>query len=375
MMAAGRVLIVDDDEHVLFVLAEVLRKAGHDVVTAGSATAGLALVRDGELDVLVSDIRMPDMDGVGLLRKVREVDLDLPVVLVTGSPDVETATSAVEHGALRYLTKPVAAETLTDVVAQAVRLCRLGRWKRRALDHVLSGHRLVGDRAAVEAAFHAALESLKLAAQPIQRPDGSRFGLELLVRTASRALPNPVALFDAAERLDLVHALGREVRRRAAAVEAPGQTLFINLHALDLVDEDLFARDAPLTSRARDVVLEITERASLDNVPDLVGRVEELRRLGYRIAVDDLGAGYSGLNTFASLAPDVVKLDMSLVRGADSDPVRRKLVGSLAALCHELAMTVVAEGIETEGERACMVDLGCDLLQGFLLGPPELVLG
>jgi len=370
-MSAGRVLVVDDDEHVLFVLTEVLRKAGHDVLTASSAAAGLALVRDGSLDALVSDIRMPDMDGVTLLRKVREADLDLPVILVTGSPDVETAVSAVEHGALRYLTKPVAGDTLADVVARAVRLCRLGRWKRRALDHVLSGHRLVGDRAAVQAAFHAALESLRLAAQPILRPDGSRFGVELLARTASRALPNPVALFDAAERLDMVHALGREVRRRAAALKTTGETVFINLHPLDLVDEELFDRGSPLASRASSVVLEITERVALDKVPDLVGRVEGLRRVGYRIAVDDLGAGYAGLNTFASLAPDVVKLDMSLVRGADKDPVKRKLVASLADLCHELGMLVVAEGIETEAERACMATHGCDLLQGFLLGRPE----
>lgn len=372
-MSAGRVLVADDDEQVLFVIAEVLRRDGHEVVTVSRGAEALARLKDSEFEAIVSDIRMPDMDGVTLLRRVRDTDFDLPVILVTGSPDLETAAAAVEYGALRYLTKPVTSETLTEVVRQAVRLCRLGRWRRRALDHVLAGHRLVGDRAAVEAALHAALSSLRLAGQPIVRPDGSRFGLEVLARTSSQALANPAALIDAAERLDLVHALGRVVRGRAAALEPPVDNLFVNLHPLDLVDEDMFSREAPLTARAHSVVLEITERASLDRVSDLVGRVKQLRELGYRIAVDDLGAGYSGLNTFASLSPDIVKLDMSLVRGADADPVKRKLIGSLAGLCHELGSLVVAEGIETEGERSCMVDLGCDLLQGFLLGRPTLM--
>jgi len=372
-MSAGRVLVVDDDEQVLFVIAEVLRRDGHEVVTACRGDEGLARLRDGEFDAIVSDIRMPDMDGVTLLRRVRDTDFDLPVILVTGSPDVETAASAVEYGALRYLTKPVTSETLTEVVNHAVRLCRLGRWRRRALDHVLAGHRLVGDRAAVEAALESALGSLRLAGQPIVRPDGSRFGVEVLARTSSQALSNPAALIDAAERLDLVHTLGRAVRSRAAALKLPGDNLFVNIHPMDLVDEDLFSRVAPLTARAHSVVLEITERASLERVPDLVRRVKELRQLGYRIAVDDLGAGYSGLNTFASLSPDIVKLDMSLVRGADADPVKRKLIGSLAGLCHDLGAILVAEGVETEGERACVVELGCDLLQGYLLGRPELI--
>jgi len=66
----------------------------------------------------------------------------------------------------------------------------------------------------------------------------------------------------------------------------------------------------------------------------------------------------------------VVKLDMSLVRGVDSEPIKKRLIESMAALCKELGILVVAEGVETEAERGTLVGLGCDLLQGFLLGRP-----
>jgi EAL domain-containing protein (putative c-di-GMP-specific phosphodiesterase class I) len=132
----------------------------------------------------------------------------------------------------------------------------------------------------------------------------------------------------------------------------------------------LLGLDDPLAARASEVVLEITERASLEGIPDFRSRILNLRDLGYRIAVDDLGAGYAGLNTFAALEPDVVKLDMTLVRNADSEPVKRKLIGSMATLCRDLGIQVVAEGIETKAERDTVVDLGCDLLQGFFIGRP-----
>jgi len=311
---------------------------------------------------------------VQLLRRVRELDLDVPVILMTGNPDVGSAMLAVEHGALRYLVKPITASAVTTVVAQAVRLCRLSRWKREALEHVFSGQRLMGDRAAIDAAFRAALDSLRLAGQTIvYSADRRPFGLELLARTSSRVLTNPIALFDAAERLDLLHELGREVRRRAATIDAPGGVLFVNAHPRDLLDDELYSASSPLAARARSTVLEVTERGGLDRVPDLEGRVKALRALGYRLALDDLGAGYSGLNSFAALAPDVVKLDMSLVRGVDQDPIRRKLVGSMAQLSHDLGTLVIAEGVETEAELACVSELGCELAQGYLLGLPQMM--
>lgn len=128
--------------------------------------------------------------------------------------------------------------------------------------------------------------------------------------------------------------------------------------------------DAPLSAIASRVVLEITERASLDEVKDARARIADLREIGFMIAIDDLGAGYAGLTSFATLQPEIVKLDMSLIRGVDRDSTRQKLVRSMTALCKDLGMTVVAEGVETTAERDTLTELGCDLLQGYLFARP-----
>ncbi|HMC94217.1 MAG TPA: EAL domain-containing protein, partial [Polyangia bacterium] len=113
------------------------------------------------------------------------------------------------------------------------------------------------------------------------------------------------------------------------------------------------------------------ERAALDQIRGSRTRVERLRAIGYRIAVDDLGAGYTGLSSFAALEPDVVKADMSLVRGIESSAVKRKVVSAIAALSVDLGIKLVAEGIETPAERDCIVSLGADALQGYLFARPN----
>jgi EAL domain-containing protein (putative c-di-GMP-specific phosphodiesterase class I) len=224
------------------------------------------------------------------------------------------------------------------------------------------------------ASLDQALGSMWMAYQPIvQAATGSLFGYEALLRSDEPLLPDPGAILYAAERLGRLHDVGRVVRERASGpmlALPPPTLLFVNLHAADLNDETLFSPTAPLTEMASRVVLEITERASLDHVGDVPSRVARLREHGFRIAIDDLGAGYSGLASFTRLAPDFVKLDMSLIRDIHKTPVKRKLVHFVTALCRDLGITVVAEGIEVIEERDTIVELGCDLLQGYLLGKP-----
>jgi EAL domain-containing protein (putative c-di-GMP-specific phosphodiesterase class I) len=158
---------------------------------------------------------------------------------------------------------------------------------------------------------------------------------------------------------------------RPLAQAEPHVLLFVNVHARELLDDTLYDRASALAESAARVVLEITERAHLETVPDVESRISRLRALGFRIAIDDIGAGYSGLNSFTMLHPDLIKLDMALVRGIDRDPVKRRLAGLLIQLCKDLGISVVGEGVETGAERDALLQLGCDLLQGFLFGRPE----
>lgn len=369
----GRVLVVDDELPLCEIYADMLAGAGCKVETAATGREAVVALARGEFDLVVSDIRMPDLDGIQLLRVVRERDLDLPVILITGSPSLETALHAIEHGVLRYLVKLVAASVLCAAVERGVRLCRLARLKREALTHLGDGGKLLGDHAGLETTFDRALSSLWLAAQPIVRSaDGALFAHEVLVRTRESLLPNPGSLFGAAERLGRTQVLGRAIRGIAADLfeRSRDSTLFVNVNPLDLADDDLLSPAAPLTKNAGCVILEITERAPLEGIREATSRIRSLRALGYRLALDDLGAGYAGLSSFAVLEPEIVKLDMSLIRGLDGEPVKQKLVRSFAQVCHELGTRVIAEGVETPEERDAATRLGCDLIKGLLIGRP-----
>ncbi len=264
-------------------------------------------------------------------------------------------------------------EDLRKAVERARKLYRLARMKREALK-LLGANAISADRAGLEASFDSALNTLWLAFQPILRAsDSSVFGYEALLRSDEPSLIRPDLVVDAAERLDSLPRLGRKVRLLAASAMLdadPDAALFINLHPLDLADESLFDPASPLTLMAKRVVLEVTERAAIEQVDGVERRVSRLREHGFRIAVDDLGAGYAGLSSFALLEPEIVKLDVSLLRDIDQSPVKQKLVQSMTALCKDMGFLVVAEGIETIAERDCVVALGCDLLQGYLFARP-----
>jgi EAL domain-containing protein (putative c-di-GMP-specific phosphodiesterase class I)/CheY-like chemotaxis protein len=373
--ARGRVLLVAEERAAIAPYARALQGAGFTVDTCDDGRHAVALAREHDYDVIVSDIGLPGLDGVQLLRKVREHDLDLPVVLMTGNPGIETAIQAVEFGAMRYLTKPVDVAALLEIVGYATRLRGLARLKRQALKLLGGRETRAGDRAGLEVSFNRAVKSIWLAFQPIVSwSHRTVFGYEALLRTDEPTLPDPLALFDAAARLDRLGELGRLVRDHTAETAAgPGlgdAHLFVNLHPHDLVEESLYARDSPLSRIADRVVLEITERSSLEDVRDVRARVARLRELGFRIAIDDLGAGYAGLTSFAQLHPEAVKIDMSLIRHVHREPTKQKLVRSVTALCGEMQMQVIAEGVETAEERDRLVALGCDLLQGYLFARP-----
>jgi len=367
------VLLVDDDPILLHSFDRILRAAGYRAEAAQSSLQAVDISASGKFDVVISDINMPAMDGIQLLRAIREHDLLIPVVLMTGGPSVETAAKAVELGALRYLFKPIQPDELTSVVDYAIRMHRLAHLREQAL-RITQQTSQAGDRAGLETSFARALEALWMAFQPIISWREQRvFAYEALVRSSEPSLPHPGALFDAAERLDQLPVLGRTIREKVAAASSDlpkGALLFVNLHPRDLLDDTLFAADAPLSKISDRVVLEITERAPLDGIEDLRSRLQALRDLGFRFALDDLGAGYAGLSGFTVLDPWVVKLDISLVRNVHLEATKLSVIRAMVNLCRELNIVVISEGIETPEERDALVKVGCDLLQGFYFAKP-----
>jgi EAL domain-containing protein (putative c-di-GMP-specific phosphodiesterase class I) len=373
---AAEILVVDDEEPLRRLAKRLLVKAGLSVETAASGEEALEFLRHGRrFDTVVSDLMMPGMDGMELLREIRHLDLDVPMIILTGNPSLESAMLAMEQGGFRYLSKPVENQRLVAAVRDAAAHHRLALLKRKALEVCEAGGWLIEDLEDLSTRFDRALEKLWVAYQPIVLwPAQKIFGYEALVRSSDGDLSTPGKLLDAAERLGRVQELGRRVRDSvaASAPEAPPDAmLFINLHALDLTSEDLYSLHSPLAAIAERVVLEVTERAALHRVDDLRRRIGQLRDIGFRIAVDDLGASHAGLSSFRQLGPDMVKLDISLVRDIDGSSSKTSLVKSMIALCtQDLGMRVICEGVETVKERDTLCSIGADLLQGYLFAMP-----
>lgn len=355
----GRLLLVDDEPLLLRAFTRVLTRAGHDVTQAADGAAALALVSEHEYDGAFVDIGLPGAGGLEVMAALQRRDPELPVVLMTGAPSLQTAMDAVGTGALRYLCKPIDASALQQLAREVIEARRRG-----------------SESAAVDVAetrrFERALAELYMVYQPIVRPTQRElFAYEALVRTREPSVPHPGALLDLAQRCDRLPELGRAIRRLVASRgDETTARLFINLHTADLLDEDLYDPAAPLARLSARVVLEVIERAGLEGIADLGGRLERLRAIGYRVAIDDLGEGYSGLTSLARVGPEFVKLDMSLVRGLDRLPTQRHIVRSTVQLCRVLGAEVIAEGVETEAERDALLELGCELLQGYLFARP-----
>ena len=205
--------------------------------------------------------------------------------------------------------------------------------------------------------------------QPIARLDnGQVVGVEALTRFADGVRPD--VRFAEAARLGMGQALERATL--AAAVDAaaslpPNVALSVNVSP-DVLQHERTLRD--IVGRARrPVIIELTEHERIDDYDAVRSAFDGLGKNVW-LAVDDAGSGYASLRHILSLRPSYVKLDMAWVRGIDADPGRRSLVSGLAYFATTTECELIAEGIETEAERAALLDLGVYLGQGVLLGRP-----
>ena len=356
-LTTGRVLVVDDDELFLRVCGSLLRRAGLTVDSVASPSDALKLLEQKRFDAIISDFVMPDLSGLSLLKAARQIDQSVPFVLMTGAPTIESAISAIDLGVHKYLPKPFDVDVFVQTIADAV--------KRRVSSTDVSSLNRRLDRA---------IEGLWMAYQPIVDVSQSRIlSYEALLRTSAPEIKNPGEVLELAEQTGRLPDLGRAIRA-AVAKELPrldaSIDVFVNLHPADLEDTQLYEIAAPLSEFSKRVVLEITERASVAHDTDLNKHVDALRALGYRVAIDDLGAGYAGLTSLARIQPEYVKLDGSLVRDIDRSTVNQIVVSAVLDLAGKIGQRVIAEAIETPEELHALRALGVELMQGYFFAKP-----
>ncbi|MGD0835306.1 MAG: EAL domain-containing response regulator [Polyangia bacterium] len=369
-----RVLFADGPDRHLHAHGEAIAALGFAVDVAQNGAEVRARLQGKDYDVVLADVALPELDPLALLRLVRKRFLDLPLILASDGGQEGLAAVVVEYGALCHLVKPLVPAALGAHLAYAVKLHALARVRRQAF-RVLGGHwSQMGDRAALEVAFEQAFDRLSIAFQPIVSWSSRRvIGHEALLRSSDPQLPDPASVLAVAERLSRIDQIGRLVRERVARsmTRAPAEYVFVNLHPHEMLDSDLFSPAAPLSQFAKRVVLEISEHALLDGIEQLEPRADALRKLGFRLALDNLGPGYPGLSSFARLRPEFVKYDLSLVRGAAERSEQCAILTTMTAEFLAMNTRVIAAGIESIAERDAMLDAGVDLLQGFAFSRPE----
>jgi len=216
---------------------------------------------------------------------------------------------------------------------------------------------------------------------PIYRlSDLSIIGYEALSRGPEASeFERPDKLFKVAYDADLVVQLERLCRSRAfeAAASLPeDRLLFVNIEPEAVADPELLDMmldrlgDSQETGLSR-VVFEITERTAVEDFSAFRATLEYLRTLGFRIAVDDGGAGYGSMQCIAEVRPEWLKVDISLIRDVDTDEVRRALVGTLVTFAERTGVKLIAEGIERPGQLAVLRELGVEFGQGYLFCRPQ----
>jgi EAL domain-containing protein (putative c-di-GMP-specific phosphodiesterase class I) len=179
-------------------------------------------------------------------------------------------------------------------------------------------------------------------------------------------------LFKIASETEQTASLDRLCRKRAARGLrriAQDQLLFVNVETSSVFDPTL-ATDGPLADRNTQVVFEITERAAISDFATFRQSGQSLKRSGFKLAVDDVGAGYAGLRVITEVDADYIKLDMSLTRDVHKSQVKLQLIRAIAGFCVDAGVSLIVEGVESADELTALTSLGVHLMQGYLFSHP-----
>jgi EAL domain-containing protein (putative c-di-GMP-specific phosphodiesterase class I) len=376
-----RVLVADDEPALRGALAELL--AHEDRVSfvgaAADADEAIALAARERPDVALVDVKMPAGGGPRAAREIQRLSPTTRVIALSAFEDRPTVLEMLRAGAVGYLVKG----TPTEDIMGSIR--RVAEGGTSLSDEVVNGivHELSSQlrREEIELQQVEARrdeiqrflrgDGLSMAFQPIVNlEDHDVAGVEALARFRSFPLRSPHEWFVEAIALDLGVQLELATIRHAISLLAqlpPRAYLSVNCSHRAARAEELLPVLEPVASR---MVVEITEHEAVDDYDELARALAPLRELGVRIAIDDAGAGYASLRHTLQIAPDIVKVDISLTRSIDSDRGRRALASALISFAEEMGMTIVAEGIETAAELQTLQELGVHYGQGYFLAHP-----
>jgi EAL domain-containing protein (putative c-di-GMP-specific phosphodiesterase class I)/ActR/RegA family two-component response regulator len=384
-LADAVVLIVDDNENNVLLLERLLRRVGIGrVVGITDPRETVSQYRAIEPDLILLDLHMPHLDGVAVLEQLGTIipaGSFTPVLVLTADATLDAKQRALAAGAKDFVTKPF---EQTEVLLRVKNLL-----ETRALHLALQRHnsdleaqlaktvererRLAREREDRRARVQQLLDDqdITMVFQPIvDLLTSSVVGVEALARFTAQPPRRPDEWFAQAA----TAGLGTDLELLAVSTalahldQLPDDTyLSVNVSPRTALDPRLTESIRP---RAARIVLELTEHAPVDQYDHLLAAMAELRNAGMRIAVDDAGSGYASLQHILRLSPDIIKLDIELIRGINTDPARQSLAAALVLFGDKIGATITAEGIETDDELHTLRRLHVPYGQGYHLGRP-----
>jgi EAL domain-containing protein (putative c-di-GMP-specific phosphodiesterase class I) len=381
-MSRIRVLIAEDEPGVRQALAELItgESSLELVAAAGHASQAVELAQTHRPDVALLDVKMPGGGGQRAAKGIRASSPQTRVLALSAYDDRGSVLEMLRAGAVGYLVKgssprqivdairatalgqgALSSEVAADVIQElAGQLRRDEEQARHHGDQVRSIRRILSGK------------GLDVAFQPVaDLQTRALVGFEALARFQLDRWRAPEVAFREAGQVGLLIDLElAAIRTALAQLELLPSDAFLSLNLSPATAMSEPFMDLVLERAAERIVIEITEHAQVDDYGVLNEALARLREHRVRLAIDDAGAGFASLQHIIRLAPDFIKLDITLTRGIDDAPVRRALATALISFASEIGAAIIAEGIETQGEFDTLRSLGVPYGQGFYLAPP-----
>ena len=366
-----QILVADSDAYYLKNLIYILQEHGFDTLTAASSQGAIQKAATLDVDLVILGETLPDGNGFdvcGQLKGFRSTE-HIPVVILSADCHSEQRIKSYHIGADDCIGKSFDKEELLARI-EAVWRRGNGTFKHQREERqqkIITELTRIIDQGLIDPHF-----------QPIYFLKPFRlFGFEVLSRpSAGGLLTNAEELFKAALKYDLYFPLEMLCWRKAATIVAnhtKNEHIFFNCSPY-VVENEKFPMVRSIFEERRipldKVVLEITERSSITEQDLFYERLSAYRDFGLRFAVDDVGGGYASLESIVATKPEIVKIDIHIVRNLHQDAVKRSIIKFIVGFCKENDIISIAEGVETKEEMDAVLALGIDAVQGYFLFRP-----
>jgi EAL domain-containing protein (putative c-di-GMP-specific phosphodiesterase class I)/CheY-like chemotaxis protein len=375
-------LAVEDHEFQRGMLLKMLARLGAtQVSTAADGYAALEIVMSpgAAIDIIISDLDMPGMDGLEFMRHVGEAHIPVSIILASAMESVlldsvETMTRAYGVKILGVIQKPITPEKLAALIklhlpAQANPNLPQTDALSFTIEEIVQGIRN---------------DEFEPFFQPkVELASGRIKGAEALARWRhpQKGIVGPYAFVGLLEEHDHIDKLTWLMLSKAVDFCCEWRTksgldvsVSVNVSAKSLTDMNFADRVTELVKckslDCRNIILEVTESAATTDIGHSLETLSRLRMKGFGLSIDDYGTGYSSLQQLARIAFTEIKLDQSFIKSATTQQAARIILQSSIDMAKKLGIVTVAEGIETENDWDLLRELGCDLAQGYLIAKP-----